>query len=388
MNNLHITLTEFRNESRVLKEAKTLLEHGVVDVVHVAALHSDDLAIDQSYSERLIAHRFKLTTKKFSKNLTIQLLKYFEYCFRVYFYYKNKDIKLVNVHSLGLLPLGVLLKFLFNAKLIYDAHELETEKNGDGGLRRKISKWVEKILIKQSDLTIVVSESIADWYAKEYNIVRPEVILNAPNYRKLIKTNHFRQNLGIRDDQIILLYQGGLAVARGVQLILDAFKARDDDGVIVVFMGYGNLENEIKFISSQNDNIFYYPAVAPQIVLEYTASADLGIHLIQNNCLNHYYCMPNKLFEYAMAGLPVLVSNMKDMSELVTNNQIGAVISDFSAAGINRAIDEFLERDLASMKANAYGIACENAWEVQEKKMLAAYEVFSISNAGIEKVIQ
>lgn len=84
--------------------------------------------------------------------------------------------------------------------------------------------------------------------------------------------------------------------------------------------------------------------------------------------------MPNKLFEYAMAGLPVLVSNMKDMSELVTRYAMGAVISDFSAEGINQAIDNFLEQDLTRMKANAYQAACENAWEVQEQKMLAAYQ--------------
>jgi glycosyltransferase involved in cell wall biosynthesis len=84
--------------------------------------------------------------------------------------------------------------------------------------------------------------------------------------------------------------------------------------------------------------------------------------------------MPNKLFEYAMAGLPVLVSNMKDMSALVTKHQMGAVISDFSAQGINRAIDDFLTQDLASMKANAYSVACVHAWEVQEQKMLGAYQ--------------
>jgi hypothetical protein len=75
-----------------------------------------------------------------------------------------------------------------------------------------------------------------------------------------------------------------------------------------------------------------------------------------------------------MAGLPVIVSNMKDMSQLVSKNQMGAVISDFSETGINQALDEFLLRDLAVMRANAYRVACEHSWEVQEPKMLAAYQ--------------
>src|SRR5690606_29052144 len=104
--------------------------------------------------------------------------KYLEYCWRVFFFYRKKNIKVVNVHSLGLLPLGYVLKKLYKAKLVYDAHELETETNGSKGFRQKLSKWLEKKLIHKADMTLVVSESIADWYANEYNIARPPVVLN------------------------------------------------------------------------------------------------------------------------------------------------------------------------------------------------------------------
>ena len=381
MNNLHITLTEFRNESRLLKEANSLLNHEVVQTVYVAALHAESLDVDQNYGERLIAHRFKLSTRQMPKNLFAQIVKYLEFCFSVYFFYKKKEVKIVNVHSLGLLPLGVALKYLYGAKLIYDAHELETEKNGDRGFRKKLSKWLEGLLINRVDMMIVVSESIADWYAKAYSIIRPPVVLNAPNRRDLIKTDHFRNDLGIREDQVILLYQGGLASGRGVDLILNAFKERVDDKVALVFMGYGQLKEEIMFEALSCGNIYYYPAVDAKTVLEYTASADMGIHLIQNTCLNHEYCMPNKLFEYAMAGLPVLVSNMKDMSALVNEYEMGGVVKDFSAAGINRVIDELLECDLGGMKNNAYRAACDHAWEIQEDKLIAAYLKYGICMA-------
>ncbi|MCX5590190.1 glycosyltransferase [Alcaligenes endophyticus] len=304
----------------------------------------------------------------------MQVVKYFEYCLRVFLFYRNKQIELVNIHSLGLLPLGVFLKVFYRAKLVYDTHELETETDGLIGIRQKLSKFLERRLIRHTDMTLVVSENIATWYANEYSMPRPSVVLNAPHRRELKTNNHFREQLGIRDDQIILLYQGGLAEGRGVSLIIDAMKARVDDTLVAVFMGYGDLEAEIKASAVQHSNIYFYPAVAPQVVLEYTSSADVGIHLIQNTCLNHDYCMPNKLFEYAMAGLPVLVSNMKEMSELVINNGMGAVISDFSPAGINLALDEFLQKDLVHMKANAYHVAVSNAWEVQEQKMLKAYQ--------------
>lgn len=374
MNNLHISLTEFRNESRVLKQTNSLTDNGFFKHIYIAALHENDLRKEQNYSEKITCERFSLTTRKLPKNFIIQLFKYLEYCFRVLFFYQKKDINVVNVHSLALLPLGYVLKKIYKAQLVYDAHELETETNGYKGFRQKLSKWLEKKLINKADMTLVVSESIADWYANEYNIARPPVVLNAPNTRELKINNHFREQLGIRKDQIILLYQGGLASGRGVHLILEAFKQRKDDKVVAVFMGYGSLEADIKIAAEQHSNIYFFPAVPPQVVLEYTASADFGISLIENTCLSYYYCMPNKLFEYAMAGLPVLVSNMKDMSELVTRYAMGAVISDFSADGINQAVDNFLEQDLTRMKANAYQAACENAWEVQEQKMLAAYQ--------------
>ncbi len=227
-------------------------------------------------------------------------------------------------------------------------------------------------------MTIVVSESIADWYAKAYSISRPAVVLNAPNRRDLIKTNHFRNDLGIREDQVILLYQGGLVKGRGVDLIVNAFKERVDDKIVLVLMGEGQLKEKIMSEALLCSNIYYYPAVDSKIVLEYTASADIGIHLIQNTCLNHEYCMPNKLFEYAMAGLPVLVSNMKDMSKLVNEYKMGSVIKDFLVVEINQAIDEMLKCDLGGMRNNAYRAACDHAWEIQELELIAAYRKYGI----------
>lgn len=388
MNNLHITLTEFRNESRILKEANSFLNHGIVQMVYVAALHAEALAIDQNYGNRLVARRFKLSTREMPKNIFAQIVKYLEFCFSVYYYYKQKEIKIINVHSLGLLPLGFALKYLYGSKLIYDAHELETEKNGDRGFRKKLSKWVEGLLINRVDVTIVVSESIADWYEKMYSITRPTVVLNAPKRRDLIKTNHLRKDLSIREDQVILLYQGGLTSGRGVEMIMDAFKLRDTDNAVVVFMGYGPLTEKIKKLTADNKNIFYYPAVAPDIVLEYTASADIGLSIIENTCLSYFYCMPNKLFEYAMAGLPVLVSDMKDMASLVQEYKMGGVVKDFSIAGINQAIDELLDSDLHEMKNNAFRAARDHSWEIQEKKLIAAYEKFGIygSNNVVNEV--
>lgn len=374
MNNLHISLTEFRNESRVLKETNSILNYNITSKVYIASLHADDLEEEKIYNDNLILNRFKLSSRKLSKNLFVQVLKYFEFIFRVTKFYKNKDIKMINIHSIALLPFGVFLKYFYKSKLVYDTHELETETNGSIGLRKKVAKFMEKSLIKKCDLIFVVSENIADWYAKEYDIQRPIVVKNAPKLIKSKKTNYFRKNLSIKDESIIVLYQGGLSKGRGVDLLLEAFKKREDDKVVIVFMGYGQLEEEIKNASKEKNNIFFHPAVTPEVVLEYTSSGDIGISFIENTCLSYYYCLPNKLFEYSMAGLPVIVSNMKEMRELVEKYDMGIIVQDDKVNSMNNAIDKILQSDIKQMKQNARRCAEENSWEVQEIKMINEYK--------------
>lgn len=374
MNNLHISLTEFRNESRVLKQAGSILNHNIASKVYIASLHADDLDEEKIYNEELILNRFKLSSRNLSKNLFVQVLKYLEFIYRVTLFYRKKDIKMVNIHSIALLPLGVLLKYFYGAKLVYDTHELETETNGSKGIRKKFAKFMEKHLIKRCDLIFVVSENIADWYMKKYNINRPVAIKNAPRLFEQKRTNRFRENLGIKEDSVIVLYQGGLSKGRGVDLLLNAFKAREDDKVVIVFMGYGELEEEIRKASSEKNNIFFHPAVSPEIVLEYTSSADIGISFIENTCLSYYYCLPNKLFEYAMTGLPVIISNMKEMRETLERYDMGIVVKDESIDAINSTIDKILESDIEKMKKNARKCAEENSWEKQEIKMINEYK--------------
>lgn len=374
MNNVHINMNEFTNASRVLKQVDSLIKNGVFEKITIIALGSETLSEFEQISENIVLHRISLLTRGLPKNLIFQTIKYLEFSFKSIILISNVKPSTVNAHSLGVLPIALISKLMFKSKLIYDAHELETETNGLKGIRKRISKFLEKKIMKYVDMTLVVSESIADWYANEYKIDRPTVILNVPNRRELKLNNYFREQLGIREDQIILLYQGGLIEGRGINLILDALKTRKEDSLVGVFMGYGDLEPNIKADSTKFDNIYFFPAVSPQVVLEYTSSADLGISLIENTCLSYYYCMPNKLFEYAMAGLPVLVSNMKDMSELVKKNNMGIVVNDISTIDINRLLDGFLQYNLKEMKENAYRVAIENSWEIQEQKMVESYK--------------
>lgn len=317
MNNLHVVLNSFLYPSRILKQVKTIAALNEIENIFVAALYEKNLECKDKITNKIFVNRFRLKTRSLDKNLFFQILKYIEFSYKIFIFYKKKKIKIINAHSLALLPICYLLKLIYGAKLVYDPHELETEKSNLRGLRKKLSKCVEYIFIKKADHIFVVGENIANWYMRNYKLIKPTVLFNVPYASNVNNNNYFRKKFNLNNDQIIFLYQGGLAYSRGVGLLLDAFKQRKDKKVVIIFMGYGELEEKILFSSRLYNNIFFHKAVSPSILLDYTSSANIGISLIQNTCLNHYYCMPNKLFEYIMAGLPVIVSDMMEMGMFV-----------------------------------------------------------------------
>lgn len=382
MNNLHISLTEFRNESRVIKETASLQRSRLFQQVYVAALHANDLDLRKRLSSGVQAQRFALSSRKLGASSFAHAAKYLEYGLQVFFRYRQHSVGVVNVHCLALLPMGWMLAKVWSAKLVYDAHELETETTGLQGRQQTLLKKLERWMIKRCDLIIVVSESIADWYRDEYAIVRPTVVLNAPPLFSAAHHDKFRQQFAIRPEQKIVLYQGLLAPGRGVELLIDAFEQRSDQRFVLVFMGYGPLEAEVQESANRCSIVYYHPAVQPDELLTYTSSADLGASLIEAVCLSNYYCMPNKIFEYMMAGLPVLVSNTKDVADLVSAEQTGVVVETMTADAVNAALDELPTARFETLSDNAKKTAREHAWEVQERKLLAAYHQAGLGNTA------
>jgi len=161
-----IVLNNFKNDSRVLKENISLQNAGYK--VKVIALHEKPLA-EFEVVQNIQVHRIKLKSRAWSKNKAIQLLKYFEFIFRVVQQYKDSDI--LHCNDLNALPIGYIIKKFFNQniKVIYDAHEYETEISGLHGIQKTITKKIEKFLIKYADAVICVSDAIANEYVKLYN---------------------------------------------------------------------------------------------------------------------------------------------------------------------------------------------------------------------------
>jgi len=382
---VHLKDANIEFESRVMKITNSLVKFDVVSEIMIFGKLGNGLEPLECVDEHRKIIRFntpllKLVSAGFLKQPTIfrkiiALISIFVFHFSILFkLLKLNNIRCLCIHNPELLLVSFVFKLIKGGNIFYLPHELEPHKQGLGKVHRFFICFIESKLIKLANANVfVVSENIADWYAKEYDIQRPVVVKNAPRLIDSIKTNHFRKKLGINDDSIIVLYQGGLSKGRGVDLLLAAFKKRKDDKVVIVFMGYGQMEEDVKIASKEKHNIFFHPAVDTKIVLDYTSSADIGIHMIENTCLNHYFCLPNKFLEYSMAGLPVIVSNMKEMRDLVQCYEMGIIVEEESADSLNTAIDKILQSDIKQMKQNARRCAEENSWEVQEIKMINAF---------------
>jgi len=243
---------------------------------------------------------------------------------------RQEKIRCVNSHSLAVLPLGVLLKLWHGARLIYDTHELETEVATAKGMVRGLYKVLEWLFIRWADDVVVVGEGIADWYAKEYGIARPVVVRNVPELmgaRPEPDRRLWRDRFGIPEDHLIFIYQGGLFRGRRIEQLLRVFAQAKPDRHIV-FMGYGEMQAEVENAAKRFSCIHYSPAVKPDEVLRHTAGADVGLVGVENVCLSYYFSLPNKLFEFLLAGIPALMPQYPEMARLMQGSDCSWVVGE------------------------------------------------------------
>jgi glycosyltransferase involved in cell wall biosynthesis len=370
-----IVLNNFKNDSRVLKENISLNKAGYD--VKILALHEEPLK-EKEIIQNIPVHRIKLKTRKWSKNKLIQIIKYCELLYVIIRYYRKADI--YHCNDLGALPIGVIIKKIFNkkAKIVYDAHEYETEVYGLTGIEKRINKVLERWLIKYVDSFITVSYSIANAYVKLYEIEKPYLILNCPYYTNDIpKKDIFRTLFKIKDESTIFIYQGGLSSGRGIELILEVFSKIKDKSKVVIFMGYGPLQDKIKKYTEIEENIFFHKAVPQNLIIEYTNSADIGFSLIEDTCLSYAFCLPNKIFEYIMADIPVIASNgLLEVKRFIQKYKIG-LTTDHNFDSVYNIVNKIKKEDLIIYRKNLDTVKKIYNWEKQEEDLLLLYKNLS-----------
>lgn len=369
-----LVLNNFKTDNRVLKEANHINKLGFNTTI--IALHEDGLKEYDFTNENTRIHRVKLASKNWSKTKLVQLLKYFEFLIRVSFRYKNSDI--VHCHDLNTLPIGCLIKLLSfgNAKLIYDTHEFASnDKPFESQLSQRIKWLLEIFFIKFADEIITVNNAIANLYKTLYKLKNnPFVIHNCPEKIFIPDSNILKEKLGIRSETYLIIYQGIFSRGRNIQQLISFMNNTKIENIAIVFMGYGELEEEVK--NAVNDKIFYHPAVPPTELLNYTVSADCGISLIEDSCISYRYCTTNKLFEYAMAGLPVITSDLPEQARLVKKYKIGEVSLSNKLAHLDKAILSTMKIKNHELEKNLANFTDKYNWKNQSSELTKVYEKY------------
>ena len=279
--------------------------------------------------------------------------------------------KIIHCHDTVVLPIGLILSIFNKSKLIYDAHELESNRNSQGKISSMITWTIEKISWKKIDLLISVSPSINQWYIDEFGDKNNILILNSPQIGHSFeekKVFRLREKLNILKSEKIFVYLGIFAKGRGIERALKVFSRHDVDAHIL-FVGWGILETMIKKYSQDNKNIHVHAPVDHSEVVPLVSECDFGICNVENISLSDYLCLPNKLFEYCFAGLPVLTSNFPELSRVVEEHDIG-ITCDNSEDEMYSAISKLVSKENKFTFKNIEILS----WETQAKRLSNTYK--------------
>jgi glycosyltransferase involved in cell wall biosynthesis len=370
---LHVQDGDFRFASRVLKQARAALRHGFAERVELLGLALEE---GPSMDEPEVGLRIHRAVAPPIARVRGWIPTVWRLCIRWLRFYRaglHLDCDIVHCHSAGALVPAMALGRYHGVPVVYDAHELESEV-GQPRAASMLTFLIERTFIRHAAVILCVSDSIADWYANRFRLSRPCVVRNVPDLHSqsaVAGPNPLRTRFATAADDIVFLYQGALSPGRRIEQLLRVF-AMAPSNRHVVFMGYGVLQPMIEEAARCSPNIHFHPAVPPEVVLAHTRGADVGICGVENVCLSYYFSLPNKLFEYLHAGLPLLVPRWPEMSKIVDEYRCGWEVGerdeDWLAAVAGVTMQEVVESARGSrVAAQAF------TWDAEAAVLLEAY---------------
>jgi glycosyltransferase involved in cell wall biosynthesis len=280
---------------------------------------------------------------------------------------------LVHANDWNTMWCGVAIKLTCGARLIYDSHELWADRNG----RWERRWWLlasEALFVRVADATITASPGYADALAARYRVARPTVIRNIPDGPPPARTIS-EPPLPPLPPRVV--YGGGLMPGRGLEQTIDALALAPAMRLRAIGPGSpgyraGLLERAAA--AGVADRLELAPAVPPASVPAVLACATAGLCLIQPVCRSYELTLPNKLFEYAAAGMPVLASDLPVIAAVVRGNGLGEVVPAEDPAAIAAGLRRLSEPGRWSETASrARTFAQANDWRGESGALAAVY---------------
>ena len=329
------------------------------EIILVGRLLKDSVKIQRNYK----IHRFKLFFNK-------GFLFYAEYNLRLFFWLLCNKANIYHANDLDtLLPMWLISKYR-NLPLVYDSHEYFTgvSELQDRPFVKFFWKFIEKKIFPSLTNIVTVNNSIAKLYYDEYSIL-PKVVRNLP-LKDTVKKVKSRESLGLPKDKNIIILQGaGINVDRGSEELLEA--VANSDKYFLCVVGKGDVIPKLKARSKESDlleKIIFIDTLPYDEMMQYTLNSEIGVSLDKDNNINHKYSLPNKIFDYLKANIPVLSSDLVEVSNILSTYKVGITISDVKPSLILEGLDKILKLREKAFFKDSITIAMEELnWDNESK---------------------
>jgi glycosyltransferase involved in cell wall biosynthesis len=348
---------DISTDQRVEKICGSLYKHGY-DIVLIGRKQKNSIPLKRDYK-----------TKRMQLLFNKSFLFYTEYNIRLFFIllFSKKDILLSN--DLDTLLANFFVSRLQRKKLVYDSHELfsEVPELIDKPKVKAVWRFFENYFYPKLKNAYTVCNSISNHYLKLYG-TKFSVIRNIPVYTK-INTSGFPFN---RNGKKIILYQGAVNVGRGLELIIDTLAFLPDYKFVII--GTGDIIHDLKkYVLKKNvaDQVHFLGRIKPNELKKITPLADIGVSVEEDLGLNYKYALPNKMFDYIQAKIPILVSNLPEMKQIIIDYKVGEVIENRNPEQVALLIKKIVSKDYKTYLDKAKK---ELIWRYEEEKLL---EIFS-----------
>jgi glycosyltransferase involved in cell wall biosynthesis len=279
------------------------------------------------------------------------VLFYLFFNIRLFFILIVKKADLLVANDLDTLLPNYLMSKIKGVPLIYDSHEIfcEVPELQNSPSKKKIWQALESFIVPKLKYAITVNESIANYFENKYQ-TKFTVVRNIPPHL-VTDQNRSKSDLGIPDNKRMIILQGaGINIERGAEELIDAMTYLDN--VVLYIIGSGDvwslLEKKVSELKLQ-EKVKLIKKLPKVELINYTIHADLGLSIDKPTNLNYQLSLPNKVFDYIDAEVPILATRLKEIEALIIKYKIGAFIESHDPKHIANAINNALNS--ASIKA-------------------------------------
>ena len=355
-------------EQRVHRICKTLQSEGF-EIQAVRRIRSDSLLMgERSYNVRRLKPFFEKGP-----------FFYLEFNLRLFFYLLNQNVDVLLSNDLDTLLANTLVSKIKGIPLVYDSHEYFTEvpELSKRPFVKSIWTRLERYCMKSVRSAMTVSESIAKIYSKAYGI-EFQVVRNLPE-SQLKDDIPSKIGIKLQEGEKVLLYQGAVNVDRGLEELVRAMEFLENCKLFI--LGSGDICDDLIQTCKTyawGDRIVFLGRLPFDLLPGITVQADLGFSLEKKNGLSYTFAMPNKVFDYVQAGVPVLFS---DLPELIKINEVfhfGLCVESHDPKIIAEAIKNLLNDETLykKLKENCLTARKELNWEKEAEKVKGLFSDF------------